>query len=52
MARVISGGETGGEGDLAREFIRLIEAESAYRANAGVIRTAGDIERESVNLIA
>ena len=52
VARVIADGETGGEVDLAREFIRLIEAESAYRANAGVIRTAEDIERESVNLIA
>ena len=48
VARVIADGEV----DLAQEFIRLIEAEAAYRANAGVIRTAEDMEREIVDVIA
>ena len=52
VARVIADSESGGEMDLAREFIRLIEAEAAYRANVGVIRAAEDMERESVDLIA
>ena len=48
MAQIIADGEV----DLAQEFTRLIEAEAAYRANAGVIRAAEDIERESVDVIA
>jgi len=48
VARIIAEGEV----DLALEFTRLIEVEAAYRANAGVIRVAEEIERESVNVIA
>lgn len=38
--------------DLASEIIRLIEAETTYRANAEVIRTAEDIAEQTVNLRA
>ncbi len=52
VAQIIADSQAGGEVDLALEFTRLIEAEAAYRANAAVIRTAEDIEREAVDLIA
>jgi len=48
VARIIAAGEV----DLAFEFTRLIKAEAAYRANAGVFRTVEDIERESVDVLA
>jgi len=38
--------------DLASEIIRLIEAETTYRANIEVIKTAEDIAEQTVNLRA
>jgi len=47
-AEIIGDGPVG----LATEFTRLIEAEIAYRASAGVIRTAEEIARETIDLVA
>ncbi|MDA1091358.1 MAG: hypothetical protein O3A85_13730 [Proteobacteria bacterium] len=41
-----------GEVDLALEFTRMMEAQAAYGANAEVIRTVEEMEREAVNIIA
>ena len=41
-----------GAPDLANEIIRLIEAETTYRANAEVIRTAEDIAERTLNIRA
>ena len=38
--------------NLAREFVNLIEAHTAYRANAEVIRTAQDLAQISDDIIA
>lgn len=38
--------------DIALEFVRLIEAEIAYKASAKVIKTIEEIETETLNLIA
>lgn len=38
--------------DLTLEFTRIMEAEAAYGANAEVIRTVEEMERETVNILA
>jgi len=40
------------EVDVVMEFTHLIEAKAAYSANAEVIRTVEEMEREFVNIIA
>lgn len=42
----------GNSDDLVREFVNLIEAEIAYRANAAVIRTAEDLSKTSRDILA
>lgn len=41
-----------GEVDLAREFTRLIQAEISYTANAQVVRTADDLARKLIDVVA
>lgn len=38
--------------NIALEFIRLIEAEAAYKAGVRVIQTIEEIETEALNLLA
>ncbi len=45
VAAEISISQHGGEVDLAREFVNIIQAEAAYSANAEVIRTAQELDR-------
>ena len=49
QAQIIAGDEGV---DLAREAVRLIEAELAYGANAAVFRTAEELSREAIDLTA
>jgi len=37
--------------NLVREFTRLIEAETAYKANAKVIHTAEDLNNKTLNIL-
>ena len=37
--------------NLVREITRLIEAEAAYKANAQVIRTAEDLNEETLDIL-
>jgi len=41
-----------GEVDLALEFTHIIMAEAAYGANAEVLRTTEEMERQFINVIA
>ncbi len=41
-----------GEVNLVRQFTRLIQAEISYTANAKVIRTADDLARKVINVVA
>ena len=43
---------TDGEVDLALEFTHIIMAEAAYGANAEVLRTTEEMERQFINVIA
>ena len=43
---------TDGEVDLALEFTNIIMAEAAYGANAEVLRTTEEMERQFINVIA
>ncbi len=38
--------------DLGQEILQLIEAETTYRANAEVIRTASELSRDLLNTLA
>jgi flagellar hook protein FlgE len=42
--------ETAGEVDLAQEAARLIQAKTAYKANATVIRTLDEVARTGIDL--
>ena len=42
----------GGEPNLTREIVRLIEAEIAYKANAAVVRSGEEIARETLDVTA
>lgn len=47
-----SGDESGGgDADLARQFTKLIETEIAYKANAQVLRTAGETLGRVIDLV-
>jgi len=48
VTRIIADGEV----DLALEFTHMIEARAAYGANAEVIRTVEEMERQFINIIA
>ncbi len=48
VAQLIGGGDV----DVATEFIRLIEADIAYRANIKVIQTVEGIETEVIDILA
>ena len=39
-----------GAPDLATEIVRLVEAETAYKASASVIRTAEDLTKEALDI--
>jgi flagellar basal-body rod protein FlgC len=41
-----------GEVDLARQFTRLIQAEISYSANAQVVRTADNLARKLIDVVA
>ncbi len=41
-----------GEVNLVRQFTRLIQAEISYTANAQVVRTADDITRKLIDVVA
>ena len=41
-----------GEVNLVREFTRLIQAEISYTANAQVVRTADDLARKIIDVVA
>lgn len=38
--------------DLGQEIVRLIEAETSYRANAALLRTVSDLSRETLDTLA
>lgn len=46
-----TGGESGGDADLARQFTNLIQTEIAYKANAQVLRTAAETLGRVVDLV-
>jgi flagellar hook protein FlgE len=46
-----SGGGSGGDADLARQFAKLIETEVAYTANAQVLRVAEQTLGRVVDLV-
>ena len=48
LAQLIGGGDV----DVATEFIRLIEADIAYRANIKTIETVEGIETEVIDILA
>ncbi len=41
-----------GEVNLARQFTRLIQAEISYAANAQMVRTADDLARKVIDVVA
>lgn len=40
------------DADLARDIVRLIEAEVAYKANAEAIRTSEDLAKETLDIVS
>jgi len=38
--------------DLGQAFVRLIEADATYRANAKLFKTVSDISRDTLNTLA
>ena len=38
--------------DLGQEIVRLIEAETTYRANAALLRTASELSRDTLDALA
>ena len=50
--RVVTRIITDGEVDLALEFSYIIMAEAAYGANAEMLRTTEEMERQFINVIA
>jgi flagellar hook protein FlgE len=48
---ILSGTLEGSNVDIAEEFVRLIEAERGFQANARMIRTTDDVLQELVNIV-
>ncbi|MEX0695443.1 MAG: hypothetical protein WD075_13420 [Rhodospirillales bacterium] len=38
--------------DLGQEIVRLIEAETSYRANAALLRTVSELSRDTLDTLA